>query len=91
MELIAAIKQRHSVRKYIDKPIEKEKVESGLTYKKIPAPTAVNQQKFKFILHEGNIVEAKTLFSMSGYTQIDLGIVKCHFEIGADKNNFTWK
>ena len=31
------------------------------------APTAVNQQKFKFILHEGNKVEAKTLFSMAGY------------------------
>ena len=45
------------------------------------APTAVNQQKFK---------EAKTLFSMAGYTNIDLGIVKCHFEIGAGKENFTW-
>lgn len=224
MELLEAIKERHSVRKYIDKPIEKEKAESlneaigkynalsglniqlvleepkafstgmwkygqfsgvmnylvmagpktkeseeaigyygeqlvlqaqtlglntcwvGLTYKKIPgtftlrkgdmvhcvialgygansgvqhpakpiekfyeckadapawfmsgmeaallAPTAVNQQKFKFILHDGNIVEPKTTFSMSGYTQIDLGIVKCHFEIGAGENNFTWK
>jgi hypothetical protein len=54
------------------------------------APTAVNQQKFKFILHDGNKVEAKTLFSMAGYTNIDLGIVKCHFEIGAGKENFTW-
>ena len=55
------------------------------------APTAVNQQKFKFILHPGNVVEAKTLFSMVGYTRIDLGIVKCHFEIGAGKENFNWK
>ena len=55
------------------------------------APTAVNQQKFKFILHPGNIVEARTLFSMAGYTQIDLGIVKYHFEAGAGKENFTWK
>ncbi|MBR1575295.1 MAG: nitroreductase [Bacteroidales bacterium] len=54
------------------------------------APTAVNQQKFKFILHEGNQVEAKALFSMAGYTDIDLGIVKCHFEIGAGEQNFTW-
>ena len=54
------------------------------------APTAVNQQKFKLILHDGNKVEAKTLFSMAGYTNIDLGIVKCHFEIGAGKENFTW-
>ena len=55
------------------------------------APTAVNQQKFKFILHPGNVVETKTFFSPWGYTRIDLGIVKYHFEIGAGKENFTWK
>ena len=54
------------------------------------APTAVNQQKFKFILHPGDQVEAKALFSMAGYTAIDLGIVKCHFEIGAGKDRFEW-
>ncbi len=55
------------------------------------APTAVNQQKFKFILHPGNIVEARTLFSMAGYATVDLGIVKYHFEAGAGKENFCWK
>ena len=55
------------------------------------APTAVNQQKFKFILHPGNIVEAKALFSVIGYANMDLGIAKCHFEIGAGKENFSWK
>ena len=54
------------------------------------APTAVNQQKFKFILHDGNKVEAKTSFSMAGYTNIDLGIVKYHFELGAGKDSFQW-
>ena len=54
------------------------------------APTAVNQQKFKFILNEDNKVEAKTLFSMAGYTNIDLGIVKYHFEVGAGKDKFDW-
>lgn len=54
------------------------------------APTAINQQKFKFILHDGNKVEAKTLFSMAGYTNIDLGIVKYHFEAAAGKENFEW-
>ena len=54
------------------------------------APTAVNQQKFKFFLQEGNRVSAKTLFSPWGYTTIDLGIVKYHFEIGAGKENFEW-
>lgn len=56
----------------------------------ILAPTAVNQQKFKFILREGGKVDAKALFSMIGYAHLDLGIVKCHFEIGAGKDNFTW-
>ena len=55
------------------------------------APTAVNQQKFKFIFHDGNKVETKTFFSPWGYTHIDLGIVKYHFEIGAGKENFQWQ
>lgn len=54
------------------------------------APTAINQQKFKFILHPGSVVEAKSLFSLAGYTVLDLGIVKYHFEIGAGKENFSW-
>jgi len=55
------------------------------------APTAVNQQKFKFILHADGSVEAKPLFSMMGYTIIDLGIVKYHFEITAGKDHFRWR
>ena len=59
------------------------------------APTAVNQQKF-FIEYVGikegarHKVKAKATFSMMGYTQLDLGIIKLHFEIAADKNNFDW-
>ena len=55
------------------------------------APTAINQQKFKFFLRDGNKVEARPLRSMAGYTVIDLGIVKCHFEIGAGMENFIWE
>ena len=29
-------------------------------------------------------------FSMIGYTQMDLGIAKYHFEVGAGKVNFEW-
>ena len=54
------------------------------------APTAVNQQKFKFILQEGGRVGTKTFFSPWGYTNIDLGIVKYHFEVAAGKENFEW-
>ena len=51
------------------------------------APTAVNQQKFKFTL-DGDRVTAKAAFGP--YTKMDLGIAKYHFELGAGKENFTW-
>ena len=59
------------------------------------APTAVNQQKFFFEYipardNQPARVVAKRNFSLIGYTQLDLGIVKYHFEVGAGKNNFEW-
>ena len=59
------------------------------------APTAVNQQKFFFEYipaRDGKParVLAKRNFSLIGFTQMDLGIAKCHFEIGAGKDNFEW-
>ena len=58
------------------------------------APTAVNQQKFSFehvgVKNNCHQIRAKKGFSMIGYTKIDLGIVKYHFEIGAGKVNFEW-
>lgn len=55
------------------------------------APTAINQQKFEFLLHDDARVEARTRFTLlNGYASIDLGIVKCHFEIGAGRDNFRW-
>ena len=53
------------------------------------APTAVNQQKFKFILHDDNRVDAVAKFSLIGYSHLDLGIAKYHFEVGAGKD-FNW-
>ena len=49
------------------------------------APTALNQQKFYFTLI-GDRAEAKT--KRGACTQIDLGIAKCHFELGANKKLF---
>ena len=58
------------------------------------APTAVNQQKFSFeYLGEENNrhkIRARKGFSMIGYTKMDLGIAKYHFEIGAGNVNFDW-
>ena len=58
------------------------------------APTAVNQQKFSFeyigMRNNRHQVRAKKGFSMIGYTNMDLGIAKYHFEIGAGEVNFEW-
>jgi nitroreductase len=58
------------------------------------APTAVNQQKFSFeyvgMSNNRHQVRAKKGISMIGYTHIDLGIAKCHFEIGAGVKNLQW-
>ena len=58
------------------------------------APTAVNQQKFSFeymgMKDGSHQVHAKKGFSMIGYTKMDLGIAKYHFEIGAGDVDFDW-
>lgn len=61
------------------------------------SPTAVNQQKFFFELTQGTdpngrpVVKAKPGFSLIGYTHMDLGIARLHFELGAGKEHFSWK
>lgn len=60
------------------------------------APTAINQQKF-FIEYIGStdaglpLVSIRKGTSLVGYTQMDMGIARLHFEIGAGAQNFRWK
>lgn len=55
------------------------------------APTAMNMQKFEFELLPDGRVAARTRFTLMGsYLKIDLGIVKCHFELGAGRENVRW-
>ena len=58
------------------------------------APNALNQQKFSFeyagMKNGRHQVLARKVFSLIGYTQMDLGIAKYHFEVGAGKDNFEW-
>ena len=51
------------------------------------APTAMNQQKFRFSYADGKVTAAP---GKGFYTRVDLGIAKYHFEIGAGKENFRW-
>lgn len=48
------------------------------------APTAMNQQRFKFFWKGDDKVCGKSGFGM--YTRMDLGIAECHFEIGAERD-----
>lgn len=51
------------------------------------APTALNQQKFRFEL-TGDAVMTHPGFGF--YTKLDMGIAKYHFEIGAGSDNWHW-
>ena len=52
------------------------------------APTALNQQKFRFALVDGAVAANA---GMGFYSRIDLGIAKYHFELGAGRENFRWR
>ncbi|MCW4113286.1 nitroreductase family protein [Segatella copri] len=161
MTIEEAIKQRHSVRKYIHKPLSTEIVRAleekilecnkegglhiqllaqalglntcwaGLSYRKVNEAYKIEKgekvtcmialgygesqgvsHKIKTMEQMSNAtsnspswfrkgvegtkagckpkVLAKRGFSMVGYTKMDLGIAKLHFEIGAGKENFKW-
>lgn len=51
------------------------------------APTAINQQQF-YLTYKNGKVEAKA--KLGPCNKIDLGIIKYHFEIGADKDSDIW-
>lgn len=47
------------------------------------APTAINQQKFVIRLNDDETVD---FIDKGGiFSQVDIGIIKCHFEIGAER------
>jgi len=52
------------------------------------APTAVNQQRFRFTLEGESGVRAEALGG--AYGRMDLGIVKYHFALAAGEENFRW-
>jgi len=58
----------------------------GLEYAML-APTGVNKQGFRF---ERDDDKVRMIFGKSTLSQIDAGIVRLHFELGAGKENFTW-
>lgn len=58
------------------------------------APSALNQQKFRFEYVPQSVGKPRVIvrpgFSVFGYTKIDMGIARLHFEAGAGKENFEF-
>lgn len=60
------------------------------------APTAINQQRFSLTYIPPQdpdglpVVKARALFSLAGYTHVDLGIAALHFELAASPTRFRW-
>lgn len=81
----------HKIKDFNDVSITKgdipEWYKKGIEYALL-APTSMNQQKFKFELIENNKV--KLTSGIGFFAKVDLGIVKYHFELGANINNFKW-
>ena len=54
------------------------------------APTALNQQRFRFeLLEDGRTVRARALPALS-CGKVDLGIARLHFELGANAVSHDW-
>lgn len=53
----------------------------------LKAPTAINQQKFHFALADGIVYQTT---GRGPFTQMDLGIVRYFFELGAAPNQVRW-
>lgn len=51
------------------------------------APTAMNKQPFKLVGKDTNV---NITCDGDGFTGVDTGIVKYHFELGAGNSNFLW-
>lgn len=51
------------------------------------APTAVNQQKYRFERRDDKVLAKPGL---GFYTKVDLGIVKYHFELGSGRGKEVW-
>ncbi|WP_311525801.1 nitroreductase family protein [uncultured Parvimonas sp.] len=52
------------------------------------APTALNQQRYKITLKDNKV---EIVSKIGFYTKVDLGIIKCHFELGAGKEHYIFK
>lgn len=53
------------------------------------APTALNQQAFCFELYPDKKVRLQ--MGKGSYTEVDEGILRCHFEIGANSADWQWE
>ena len=91
MELEQVISTRHSVRKYQDKPVEREKINACLEAARL-APSACNSQPWEFIVIDDPKVKADfAKEAFSGVYQMSAWVAKAPVIVAAvsDKGSFV--
>ena len=91
MELEQVIKQRHSVRKFIEKPVEREKINACLEAARL-APSACNSQPWHYIvIDDPQIKQAFCEQAFSGVYSISKWAAAAPVLIAvvSDRGNFT--
>ncbi len=94
MNFIELVKKRESVRGYLDKSVEREKIERCIECARL-APSACNSQPWKFIVvDDGNMVKdlAKKIYDplISGINKFAL-TAPCFIAVVSQKRNLTSK
>lgn len=94
MDNMEIIRRRHSVRQYQDRPIPQEtRALLDACAEELNREGSLHIQ----ILYDepectlsGNRVSARA-GKLGSCLEIDLGIVKCHFALGAGRENYVWE
>lgn len=86
MEVLEAIKNRVSIRKYKKDSIEKEKLEK-LLQAAILAPTAANKQRFKYVIVDHNEIKARLAVACNGQAFVSTA---SHVIAGVVDQDWKW-
>ncbi len=91
MDVKTAIQTRHSVRKFLDKPVEREKINACLEAARL-APSACNSQPWHYIvMDEPSVKEAFCKEAFSGVYNMSAWAAKAPVLVAvvSDRGNFT--
>ncbi len=91
MAELEAIRARHSVRQYLNKPLKPD--ELAELRAEVDACNKESGLHIQLVTNESKAFEGGKVSAVPGHAfwaKMDLGIAKYHFEVGAGKENFQW-